>query len=435
MQLAAWTLLCLVLAVALRRRPFVLLVGSVLLWFLVPGVAGDLLVGPPVSGLTLHPASVAILVTFCTQLVVSPRELAAAVGQRREMFALLVGVCVVAVCLGFMTRGLSSFAMALEEVCAPVAAFLLLGVSLRQDPRRLALLCNLLIGIGACEALFSVAQLMLKSTILYQSSFEKQYWFSPSFDRWMGTLDHPLILGMLLAVVVPLLARVGPTWRMAPLLLLMLTGEVVAQSRAGLTMAVIGAVYVMASRRSSMFTRLALATLVGSAALVAWRAGYFDAFAQRVTDDTGSSAARGSAWDYFLGHIADFSGVGRGMGASYDVSGSAGLGTSFENSFIMFSIDLGLLPAIMYFGVMCACCVRAFRQCAHLALPLAATAALIAPQTFSGLSSQSVASCLVWLVFAMAAYGTDRIPLGDGPVRRRLDWSAQQGSRALIRQP
>ncbi len=69
---------------------------------------------------------------------------------------------------------------------------------------------------------------------------------------------------------------------------------------------------------------------------------------------------------------------------------------------------------------MAACCLRAIRTRARHGLPLACVAAFIAPLTFSGLSSRTVAGCLVWLIYAMAAYGTPADML-VGPPRRARD--------------
>ena len=157
----------------------------------------------------------------------------------------------------------------------------------------------------------------------------------------MGTLDHPLLLGVLLAVSIPLLASVRRGWILSPLLLLMLAGLVVTQSRVALSLGAAGVLYVLASRRSKSST-VTVAMVVTGAAVYAYQAGYFDALSQRVADDTGSAAARGYAWAYFSNHVTEYLWLGNGMGSSYNVSGSVGLGTSFENSFVMFAIDWAL---------------------------------------------------------------------------------------------
>lgn len=408
MQLIAWFFVSLSAAVALRHRPFPLLMSALVLWCLLPGGAAHLVVGHPMSGMTLHPAAVLILAMFVVQVCVHPGKAGAAVAARFEMYAMLATPCVVAVALGLMAHGLMSFGMALEQLCAPVAAFLLVGLCVRQHPGRVGTIHGVVVGVAAMEAALALAQFAFQSPLLFTSDYESQSWFRSTFGRWMGTLDHPLVLGLLLAVAVPLLSGVRRTWALAPGLVLLLAGLVVTQSRVGLMLGSLGAVYLLASRRSKAGAAMVALLLLG-AGLYAQQAGYFEALTARVADDTGSAAARSYAWSYFLDHLADFSWLGGGMGSSYNTSDKAGIGTSFENSFVMYAIDLGLIPAVMYFGVMLACCIRAFRDRVSGGLPLAAAAAFIAPLTFSGLSSRSAASCLVWVVFAAAAYGPGRI--------------------------
>jgi hypothetical protein len=342
------------------------------------------------------------------QVVVRPSELAAVVAERFEMFALLGAVCIVAVGLGLMAHGLAAFGMAVEQICAPVAVFLLMGLCLQQDRGRLAVVRGVIICLAAVEAALALAQFVSHSTLLFTNDFESQSWFGSIYGRWMGTLDHPLVLGLLLAAAVPLLGGLRRSWALGPTLVLLLGGLVVTQSRVGLVLGSVGALYVLASRRSRGGA-VSMGLLIAAAGVYAQHAGYFESLTQRVVDDTGSAAARGYAWSYFLDHLADYSWVGGGMGSSYNTSARAGLGTSFENSYVMSAIDLGLIPATMYFGVMLACCVRAIRSKGPFGLPLAATAAFAAPLTFSGLSARSVASCLVWLLFALAAYGPGRV--------------------------
>ncbi len=435
MQLIAWIIVSLSAAVALRHRPFPLLLSSLVLWCLLPGAAAHLVVGHPMSGMTLHPAAVLILAMFVVQVCVHPGQAGAVVAARFEMYAMLATACVVAAALGLMAHGLMSFGMALEQLCAPVAAFFLVGLCLKQNHGRVAVIHGVVVSLAAMEAALALAQFALASPVLFTSDYQSQPWFRSTFGRWMGTLDHPLVLGLLLAVAVPLLSGVRRTWALAPGLVLLLAGLVVTQSRVGLMLGSVSAVYLLASRRSKAGAATVALLLLG-AGLYAQQAGYFEALAARVADDTGSAAARSYAWAYFLDHLADFSWLGAGMGSSYNTSDQAGLGTSFENSFVMYAIDLGLIPAVMYFGVMLACTIRAFRNRAEGGLPLAVAAAFIAPFTFSGLSSRSVASCLVWVVFAAAAYGPGRISgqrrVGSGNVESH-EWPPGSVGRPTAR--
>jgi hypothetical protein len=404
----AWGVACLAAALALRRRPFPLVMSSLVLWCLLPGVAAHHVVGQPVSGMTLHPAAVAMLATFAVQLFSRPGKVGAVLAARFAMCVMLGTTCLVAVTLGLMAHGLTSFGMALEQLCAPVAALLLIGICLQEEPRRAAAIRGVVVGLAALEAMLALGQLASQSPLVFAPDYESQPWFRWIAGRSMGTLDHPLLLALLLALAIPLLSTVRRPWLLAPGLALLAAGLVTTQSRVGLILGGIGVAYVLAGRRSKG-AALSVAVLLLATGMYAQQAGYFQAVSDRIADDTGSAAARGFAWTYFLEHLADFSWLGAGLGASYNVSDRAGLGTSFENSFVMYAIDLGLIPALMYFGAMLACCITAVRNRVGGGLPVAAAAAFIAPLTFSALSSRAAASCLVWVIFAAAVYGPRRV--------------------------
>jgi hypothetical protein len=413
MQLMAWGVASLAAALGLRHRPFPLVMSSLVLWCLLPGIAAHHVVGQPVSGMTVHPAAVAMLATFAVQVLSRPGKVGAVLAARFQMWVMLGTTCLVAVALGLMAHGLMSFGMALEQLCAPVAALLLIGICLQEEPRRAATVHRVLVSLAAMEATLALVQLAFQSPLVFAPDYASQPWFRYIAGRSMGTLDHPLVLGLLLALAIPLLTSVRRPWVLPPALVLLAAGLVTTQSRVGLILGGIGAAYVLATRRSRG-AALSAAVLLLATGLYAQQAGYFYAVSDRIADDTGSAAARGFAWSYFLEHLADFSWLGAGMGASYNVADRAGLGTSFENSFVMYAIDLGLIPALMYFGAMVACLVTAVRNRVDGGLPVAAAAAFIAPLTFSALSSRAVASCLVWVVFAGAVYG----PRGVGGQRR-----------------
>ena len=98
--------------------------------------------------------------------------------------------------------------------------------------------------------------------MLYQSSFEKQYWYGKAFDRWMGTTDHPLVLSLMIVMVAPLLARRMNGALRAVALVALAAGILAAQSRTGIAVFTVEVVYLLARARMGFLPRLVTAVTI-----------------------------------------------------------------------------------------------------------------------------------------------------------------------------
>lgn len=407
MQFVAWAILCLVFAAVSFRRPMVSLLAAMTLWLLVPGTASQLLTGVASGALAMHPAAVLVLTSALVQLLAAPRRVVAALEHRPEWTVLLVTVAAISSVIGIYS-GLSydSVAAAVDQVLAPSLLFFLLGGCLLERPKRLEVLRTWFVVTASAEALLGFAQLALHSSIFYTSQFADQRFFRQNFDRWMGTLDHPLVLSFFLAVSIFLLASYRRWWVILPLMVTMLGGILVTQSRVGVIAGVVGVLYVVCrAALGGVWQRvmLLLPLMVGAAIAVA--NGVTDAIQARVIDDTGSTSARADALAYFLDHIRQYFWMGQGLNGSFIVSDNAGLGSSFESAILMYSIDIGILATLLYFGVMLMAVIRAFGRM-EMAGPVGAgVIALLIPQTFSALSGNTAAPMIVWAIFAMTGFG------------------------------
>jgi hypothetical protein len=224
----------------------------------------------------------------------------------------------------------------------------------------------------------------------------------------MGTFDHPLVLSLFLVVAMYLVAGVRRWWVAVLLLGLYVGGLLVTQSRVGVALGALAIPYVALSPRLRLSGRLAVLGAVVAGAGFAVSLGAATAIQARVSDDSGSSGARADALQYFLDHIHDYAWFGQGLNASFSVSDDAGLGTSFESALLMYSIDLGVVVTLMYFGVMALATARSFGRRAPVGLFGAAAAAFVIPQTFSALSGSTAAPAIVWAVLALSGFCTLR---------------------------
>lgn len=405
MLAVAWLTVCLGLSGALSSRPFVLSLLALTLWCLLPGVASELLIGTTGGPLLMQPAASFAVIAFLGQLVVNPSATVRALTHRLEWTILLTCVVTVAFTLGITSHnGPSAIYTTVDQIVGPVALFFLLGASILSEPSRVEGLRWWFLAMATAQSLLALAQEALGRTIFYERFFATQYWFLDTFRRWMGTLDHPLVLSLMLTIAIPLVAGVRHRWLLFVLPTLFMAGIVTAQSRVGVLIGALGIIYVAVRGPLGSAGKVAYLALMGALVALAAGTGAFSNVLERVADDSGSADARAIAITYFMKHVGQYVWMGGGLDSSFQVSDALGLDTSFENAFMMYVIDLGLVVAIMYLAVMVMASARAFRRNAPPGLAGAAIAALIVPETFSALSGSTAAPAMVWAVFAMTGF-------------------------------
>ncbi|WP_406832164.1 O-antigen ligase family protein [Pedococcus sp. KACC 23699] len=407
MQLALWFVVCVSATVLLTRRPVVVVLMAVTLWCLVPGVAGHQLTGQTSGVLALQPAVVLVLVATGVRVLYAPRSLRDVVRARPEWTVLLAMVAAVSLVTGYLNGlGHASITTGVNQVLGPVLLFFLIGAAVLEQPAHVELIRRWLIGLASLEAVIALAQKLTGSTLLYASDYDGQVFRRTSPDRWMGTFDHPLVLSLFLCLAIFWLTGLRRTWLAMTLMVLFAGGILMSQSRVGTGVAVAGTLYFVLRARVPLDRRVAVLVVVVAAAAVAVRLGVVDSLLARVQDDTGSSTARKLALEYFAQHFDDYRWFGHGLNASFDVSGGAGLGTSFESAFLMYTIDLGFVVAVLYFGVMLWTVVRAAGRSYLPGIAGGAAVAVVVPQTFSALSGVTAAPALVWTACALAGFCT-----------------------------
>lgn len=430
MAFVAWAVLCLVLALWLHRRPFALVLLAGAVWVLVPGIAAHHLTAlggmPP-----LHPAAVLVLVAAPVLLVTRPRWTGRPLADRPEWAVLLVTLSALAVVIGVAAgAGTDSTVAVVNQMVAPALLFLLLGAALLERPERAETVRTAVVVVATLESLLSLAQLAAGRSLVYESDFADLAIVRQGSQRWMGTFDHPLVLSLFLVVALLLLAGVRSTGVLAVVAPVLLGGMLASQSRVGLAFAAIAVCYLLVRGRAPLAARVsALVLLVTTSGVALWL-GAADAFLERLRDDQGSSTARGLALQYFLDHAGEFVWFGRGLNSSFSVSEAAGLDTSFESAVLMYSVDLGMLVAFVYFGLMVWVALRPARRAAVIGVAPAAAAVVVIPQTFSALSGTTAAPFVVWFVLALAGFGPLRLE------RRAVSPSvAVDATRAVRRGP
>ncbi|WP_120522815.1 hypothetical protein [Arthrobacter celericrescens] len=429
-RLALWVLCCFGFAWLFRRRIRWVIAAVLGLWMLVPTVGSPLITGVDSGSLSMHAASWLIFAAFIVRLAHDPVSLRRVLA--REFF-LFMGLALV-VAAGFLASRTSQegggMVLLVDQILAPVLFFLILLSAALTDPGLVTALRTMLLTLVALTCVIALVQWLTHSVLFYEEGFLTQYWFNPDTDRWMGTLDQPLALSLAICVAAPLVAGLKHNSLQALLLILMITGVLVTQSRVGLFVVGFSVVAVVLFAKRRAWVKVGFLAVLSVATWFIVQSPLVAGVAQRLEDDTGSAEARGRALEYFVAHWSDYFIAGQGIGASYRVAVQGGLETSFESPLVMYSIDFGIVFALLYFGMMAYLVLKHATRHHFRGLTLAGLLAVAVPQTYSSLATRSAAAILIWTVFAMLVMAGDEV-VRQGQLAKaaRLDLDAETVGR------
>jgi hypothetical protein len=231
---------------------------------------------------------------------------------------------------------------------------------------------------------------------------------------------------MLLCAAVPLVASYRTSWVQVGLLAVLSLGAVITQSRTAAVLVPLGILYVLARSRGTALAKSLLAGLVCVGAFVLWQSSVIQDLRNRFLDDTGSAAARSSAWQFFGEHWNRFTYAGDGITSSFDVARNGGLGTSLESAYLMYAVGIGIVVTTIYFGIQAVLVLSSLWGQRLRGARLSAVMVLIVPETFSSLGVDTFCGPLLWTVLALA---TCRFADEDGDGDHQSDALAPQQTR------
>ncbi|MEJ7650098.1 MAG: hypothetical protein WKF57_13850 [Nakamurella sp.] len=406
--MAIWILLCLGGALLLHDRPLWMACGGFGLWVFIPGVAGVLFTGRGDGLLALHPATWFILACFVVLLIRRPVELMGEFAARWPLYLTLVLVILTASIMSLMGSQPPGVVLVTDQITGPIMLFWFASVAIRRAGSARVVLRNVVLAVAAVQSVIAIAQFALKGTIFFSGRYHTNYWFTDSWDRWMGTTDHPLVLSMLLCASAPLVAGLRRASLQVGLLGLMAVGVLITQSRTAALILPVTFVYVIFRSRAGAGAKVLLTTAVVAGAAGILASPLVDGLADRLTNDSGSTDARTRAVSFFLDSFNQFIVYGDGITTSYRVAALGGLRTSLESSFLMYAIGIGVIATVIYFGAQVALVVSAFGSDRLRGVLVSGLVVLIMPQTFSSLGTESVCGPLLWVMLALIASG--RLP-------------------------
>lgn len=402
-QLAVWLFVCFVLAGTLHDKPMFLALVALVISALVPGIAGHLVTGVGQGSYAFQPASWLIIAALLVQVFRHPMRLFDEIARRPVTYVLLAAVVIAALIITRAGSASGGSVLIVDQIFAPVGMFcLILVTSDRQTD--VVIVRNLVLGLALVESVLAIAQWLSTSVLVFAPQYEAQYWFHPeTWNRWMGTTDHPLVLSMLLCAAVPLVAGYKRPVVQAGLITIFSLSTVITQSRTAAVLVPVGILYVLARSRSSVVAKSLLAGLVCLGTFLLLQSSVIEDLRNRFLDDTGSAAARSSAWQFFGDHWSRFFYYGDGITSSYDVARNGGLGTSLESAYLMYAVGIGVVATSIYFVVQTALAVSGLVGQRIPGARLAALMVLIVPETFSSLGVDTFCGPLLWVVLALIA--------------------------------
>lgn len=198
MQTALVLLVVLIVALAMRRRLLLVAVAAVSAWVLIPGAAGGSITG--ITG--LHPATVLVIVSFILEVVNPKALLRQAIVDHRLLYIALSAFLVLSA--GFTFRLGSGGTMTfLNVILAPILLFVLVDAARVQRTVRSAVLARTMVALGCLEAVLGLVQAASAQNLFWVNQLAQYSWYSTEFNRAQGTLDRPILLGMLCAACIP----------------------------------------------------------------------------------------------------------------------------------------------------------------------------------------------------------------------------------------
>jgi hypothetical protein len=409
-QLLLWIVVAVGLAGATRRRPLVGLSLALLLWSLLPAVASERLTGQTSGALDIHPASVLVAAVTAVAFLSRPRTMLAQLAAH-PFATVAVGFFLAVVAATYVLVGGEGSTILVDQVLAPVLLFWTAVAFGRADLRAAALLRATIIGAVSLQCLLAVVEWITSDFVAYGPDYGAVSRLDlDGVTRWPGTTDHPLVLALAIGLAAPLTVGLRSAALRFSLLSLQVVGMLITQSRVGLAVMVLVVIYVLLRGRMSPVARIVTAGGVAVGVFASASSPLVSGVLDRIGDDGGSAAARGDAYLEFLGNLEQFWFTGAGLGANYEVASELGLGTSFESSFLMYTVDFGLLATLVYLGAMAGLAVAHAARNAVLGASVGALAGVGMAQTFSALAYSNLSGAFIWASIALVVIGGRRTP-------------------------
>lgn len=379
------------------KRRDVALAVAILIYLLVPSAVGVVRLGAPIP--SLHVGTIYVLCLAGTWVLLGKSS--AEKESLRALPMLLHFIMALVVLAGLLSGAPSSggYGLIINQIIAPYLLFVMCYNTARFDYRFPQNFALMLVAISTFEATLAV---LIWSGALpqpWRGGLSGNYWWGYIGERQLGTLDHPLHLGLLLAATLPLIVYVRKPYLQLFCFSAILLGAVTTQSRLALVGCLASVLYLMFTRvRANRRIAFILVGLVGYA--VVSRLQVAETIRQRISDDMGSTRAREYAWTVFGESWNEF--AFRGLGPINQYFQENGLGTSGESAFILYSVAFGIITTLVYLGCMLWVVFSGIKRFGVSPGVISAMVAFVIIQFYASIGYESAAGVIVWLTLVAA---------------------------------
>lgn len=391
-QLAVWMVVCFAVALTLQKRPVLVLAVVLAIRVLVPSTGGWVLIGNWAGNAAIHPATLLLLTWAPFFILGNISAVAAEVRRHRFIHGLLVLSVTLFLVVALVMSGPTSLIGLTNSVVGSVLFFFCARIAETSRPGAMSVLVKVLICLTAVESLLVIAQWLMGNLLPWGAIVQ----FTLA-TRPLGTFDSPLDLGLAVALVIPLLVSIRSATLRYVCALLLVVAVVLSESRTPTILAVVGLAYLILSSMKSIRSLVAMLVVLGIGAAVVTSLPILGGLAERFTGDDGnSSAARSVATDYIFQNITSVVLFGNGWGSSYQLKGTL-LETSLENGYAILAFDLGGISVLI---LLVAQLLIALGRRGRPGAWLGALFAIAGGFTYSGITTMSAISIVMWAVLA-----------------------------------
>ncbi|WP_336698041.1 hypothetical protein [Curtobacterium sp. USHLN213] len=303
-------------------------------------------------GTSWQPATTFTLAIVIVECIRDPRGIARIVAQHLVVCVMLGTFLVIAFATSWFTGRAGDLGTLVLQILGPALLFLWIrsrGMDDADFPRRAA---RLLVLIGSAQAALVLTVWAGAVPQPWLTTLEGLRWWKTDPGRMVGTFDHPLVAALWMSAAVPLSAALRSGWLRLAAPVLLIVGIALTGSRFALLAAIVAVAVMILRARVGVLAKAGATALasIGAVGFLASEASM--TVTERFADDGGSSSARLKTVGLAVERWADTMIVGQGFGASEQVTRNALIGTTFENPFLMFSIDFGLFATLLFFGAL-----------------------------------------------------------------------------------
>lgn len=373
---------------------------------------------------SIHPVSFALCGGAVVLVLVRRTQVFAELSRHWPLYLLGLTVATVGLITTTLHLGAHGKAYVVNQMLAPLALFAIVQILLRDRPESIRAIGKVLVLFGCIQTVLAAVQVTTQSSVFFGAKFSGYSWFDTMIaeNRAVGTFDHSLVLALYLLIALcftPFFA--SPWWRWSTTIVLSV-GMLLTQSRLGMVLAVaIVVLLIVLDQRLARF-RIWVIGLASIGLVVLILSPLGQSLIGRFQNDLGSNRRRFAAIELYASEWSNHIFTGSGLGSSFDLTESNGLKSSLENPLLMMAVDVGLLWAVIWFGMQAALALgisltwrrpsnpktrwvfpSSATGTARSVIPLycAAACALFFTQSFSSTAVESAASLLVWLALAL----------------------------------